>query len=287
MWQRFTEAARRVVFFAQEEAQRHGEGYVSTEHLLLGLCREEDSSAMRALQILGVTAATVREEVEKLIPTADVRPSQDMTLTPRAKRCIDLAFDESRSIGNNYLGTEHLLLGLLREGNGVAGRVLLGLGLELEALRKAVLKIQAAESSDAPPRSRPAQTFAPMHASLVSQFLNIRWRTFPLEVLALLLLADESPGIDRMLPATLVDLGTLTSDIEQALALAGKEVRKRQDPDQIGRVLQVAAREAGGQTIEPAHILLAIAQQPDNAISLSLERREVTVEQLRAALAER
>jgi ATP-dependent Clp protease ATP-binding subunit ClpC len=142
MWQRFTERARKVVFYAQEEAQKFGEGYVSTEHLLLGLVRESDSVAARVLEKLGVSLNRIRAEVEKQLPRGDARPSQDMTLTPRAKRVIDLAYDEARNLNNNYIGTEHLLLGLIREGDGLAGRVLAKLGVELEKARREVMALQ-------------------------------------------------------------------------------------------------------------------------------------------------
>src|SRR5436190_3177067 len=146
MWQRFTERARKVVFYAQEEAQKFGEGYVSTEHLLLGLVRESDSVAARVLEKLGVSLNRIRAEVEKQLPRGDARPSQDMTLTPRAKRVIDLAYDEARNLNNNYIGTEHLLLGLIREGDGLAGRVLAKLGVELEKARREVMALQDNET---------------------------------------------------------------------------------------------------------------------------------------------
>ncbi len=142
MWQRFTERARKVVFYAQEEAQKFGEGYVSTEHLLLGLVRESDSVAARVLDKLGVSLGRIRSEVEKQLPRGDARPSQDMTLTPRAKRVIDLAYDEARNLNNNSIGTAHLLLGLIREGDGLAGRVLAKLGVELERARREVMSLQ-------------------------------------------------------------------------------------------------------------------------------------------------
>jgi len=154
MWQRFTERARKVVFYAQEEAQKFGEGYVSTEHLLLGLVRESDSVAARVLEKLGVSLNRVRSEVEKQLPRGDARPSQDMTLTPRAKRVIDLAYDEARSLNNNYIGTEHLLLGLIREGDGLAGRVLAKLGVELDRARSEVMSLQDNESQSKPGSGR-------------------------------------------------------------------------------------------------------------------------------------
>jgi ATP-dependent Clp protease ATP-binding subunit ClpC len=147
MWQRFTERARRVVFFAQEEAGRLGENYVSTEHLLLGLVRENDSVAARILDRMGVSLGRIRSEIERQVTRGDGRLGQDMQLTPRAKRVIDLAYDEARQLNNNYIGTEHLLLGLIREGEGLAGRVLAKLGVDLERTRREVMALQDNDSS--------------------------------------------------------------------------------------------------------------------------------------------
>src|SRR5438105_1649902 len=147
MWQRFTERARRVVFCAQEEAGRLGENYVSTEHLLLGLVRENDSVAARILDRIGVSLGRIRSEIERQVTRGDGRLGQDMQLTPRAKRVIDLAYDEARQLNNNYIGTEHLLLGLIREGEGLAGRVLAKLGVDLERTRREVMALQDNDSS--------------------------------------------------------------------------------------------------------------------------------------------
>ncbi|MEI6915445.1 MAG: AAA family ATPase [Armatimonadota bacterium] len=154
MWQRFTERARRVVFFAQEEANRLGENYVSTEHLLLGLVRENDSVAARILDRLGVSLSRIRAEVERQVSRGDGRLGQDMQLTPRAKRVIDLAYDEARQLNNNYIGTEHLLLGLIREGDGLAGRVLQKLGVDLERTRREVLNLQDTDTALSTTRTR-------------------------------------------------------------------------------------------------------------------------------------
>src|SRR2546423_1231071 len=151
MWQRFTERARRVVFFVQEEAGRLGENYVSTEHLLLGLVRENDSVAARILDRLGVSLGRIRSEIERQVTRGDGRLGQDMQLTPRAKRVIDLAYDEARQLNNNYIGTEHLLLGLIREGEGLAGRVLAKLGVDLERTRREVMALQDNDSSSGGP----------------------------------------------------------------------------------------------------------------------------------------
>ena len=135
------------MFFAQEEAGRLGENYVSTEHLLLGLVRENDSVAARILDRLGVSLGRIRSEIERQVTRGDGRLGQDMQLTPRAKRVIDLAYDEARQLNNNYIGTEHLLLGLIREGEGLAGRVLAKLGVDLERTRREVMALQDNDSS--------------------------------------------------------------------------------------------------------------------------------------------
>jgi hypothetical protein len=146
MWQRFTERARRVVFFAQEEAARLGENYVGTEHLLLGLVREEDSVAGRLLHRLEISPGRIRSEIEKQVTRGSGNLGQDMQLTPRAKRVIDLAYEEARSLNNNYIGTEHLLLGLIGEEDGLGGKVLRDLGATLEQTRQEVRTMQEAEA---------------------------------------------------------------------------------------------------------------------------------------------
>lgn len=141
MWQRFSERARKTVFFAQQEAQNYGEGYVSTEHILLGLIRE-DCTAVRVLSRMNVSQDAVRSHLTKAMPKSREAQQNSMTLTPRAKRVIDLAYDEARNLNNNFIGTEHLMLGLLREGEGLAGKVLQKLGVELENARTEVRRTQ-------------------------------------------------------------------------------------------------------------------------------------------------
>jgi ATP-dependent Clp protease ATP-binding subunit ClpC len=154
MWQRFTERTRRVIFFAQEEAARLGENYVGTEHLLLGLVRESDSVAARILERLGVSLVRIRQEIERQVTRGDGRLGQEMQLTPRAKRVIDLAYEEARQLNNNYIGTEHLLLGLVRESEGIAGRVLARLGVDLERCRREVMALQEGEAAMTPTKTR-------------------------------------------------------------------------------------------------------------------------------------
>lgn len=144
MWQRFTDRARRVVQYAQEEAMRCGVNYIGTEHLLLGLVREGESVAARILERLGVSLGRVRAEVEKHVQRAPhpqrVSP-QEMTLTPRARRVLELAMDEARQMNHNYVGTEHILLGLIREREGLAAQILAKLGVDerdLERVRQQI-----------------------------------------------------------------------------------------------------------------------------------------------------
>lgn len=142
-WQRFTERARRAIFYAQEEAGLQGENYVSTEHLLLGLIREPNSVAARVLERLGVSLEQLRFELERHLHRGERKGVQETQLTPRAKRVIDLAYDEARLLGDSYIGTEHLLLGLIREGEGLAGRVLSQMGVDLERTRAELKKLRA------------------------------------------------------------------------------------------------------------------------------------------------
>lgn len=147
MWQRFTERTRRVIFFAQEEAARMSHNFVGTEHILLGLVREDDSLAARLLvRKLGVSLAAVRAETERRVSPGTDPPGREMQLTPRAKRVIDFAYEEARALNNNYIGSEHLLIGIVREDDGVAGEVLRKLGVTLEQTREAVRQHQNEES---------------------------------------------------------------------------------------------------------------------------------------------
>lgn len=143
MWQRFTERARRVIFFAQEEATSQGEGYVGTEHLLLGLIRESDSVAGRILDRLGIPVAQIRDDIARQVVRGRANLGQEMQLSPRGSRVIDLAYEESRNLDNKHIGTEHLLLALIREGDGLGARILTKLGATLERVRNEVARMQA------------------------------------------------------------------------------------------------------------------------------------------------
>ncbi len=138
---KFTERARRVLTLAQEEAQRFNHNYIGTEHLLLGLVREGDGIAARVLGNLGVQLPKVRSAVEFIIGRGESMIMGEIGLTPRAKKVIELAVDEARRLNHHYIGTEHLLLGLVREGEGIAAGVLESLGVSLEKVRAQVIQV--------------------------------------------------------------------------------------------------------------------------------------------------
>ncbi|SHM71023.1 ATP-dependent Clp protease ATP-binding subunit ClpC [Caldanaerovirga acetigignens] len=138
---KFTERAQKVIAFAQEEARRLNHNVVGTEHILLGLIREGEGVAAKALQNLGVELSKVREQVERMIGVGPFAVQGPIGYTPRAKRVLELALDESRRLKHNYVGTEHILLGLIREGEGVAAQVLANLGVSLERARNEVLTL--------------------------------------------------------------------------------------------------------------------------------------------------
>jgi len=141
MFERFTERARKVVFHAQKEAKQLKHNIVGTEHLLLGLIQEGEGVAGRALEELGINLEKVREEVIKIIGLGDQPFLGEVPFTPRAKRVLELAVDEARQLGHNYVGTEHILLGLIREGEGVAAQVLKNMGADMENARKQVMRL--------------------------------------------------------------------------------------------------------------------------------------------------
>jgi len=141
MWEPFTEHARRCVVLAQEEAKRLGSNYIGTEHILLGIISEGENLAAKALATLGVDLAKARAEADFLVGRGGQNVHQDMMVfTPRAKRIIELAFEEARQLNHNYIASEHLLLGLVREGEGTAARILTNLGVESGRLRVTILE---------------------------------------------------------------------------------------------------------------------------------------------------
>ena len=139
MFKRFTDRARRVVVLAQEEARMLNHNYVGTEHILLGLIHEGEGVAAKALESLGISLEAVRAQVEEIIGQGQQIPSGHIPFTPRAKKVMELSLREALQLGHDYIGTEHILLGLIREGDGVAAQVLIRLGADLERVRQQVI----------------------------------------------------------------------------------------------------------------------------------------------------
>jgi ATP-dependent Clp protease ATP-binding subunit ClpC len=141
MFERFTDRARRVVVLAQEEARMLNHNYIGTEHILLGLIHEGEGVAAKALESLGIALEGVRAQVEEIIGQGQQSPSGHIPFTPRAKKVLELSLREALQLGHNYIGTEHILLGLIREGEGVAAQVLVKLGADLNRVRQQVLQL--------------------------------------------------------------------------------------------------------------------------------------------------
>ncbi|MCY4458326.1 MAG: ATP-dependent Clp protease ATP-binding subunit, partial [Acidimicrobiaceae bacterium] len=141
MFERFTDRARRVVVLAQEEARLLNHNYIGTEHILLGLIHEGEGVAAKALESLGISLEAVRNKVQEIIGQGSSSPSGHIPFTPRAKKVLELSLREALQLGHNYIGTEHILLGLIREGEGVAAQVLVKLGAELSRVRQQVIKL--------------------------------------------------------------------------------------------------------------------------------------------------
>jgi Clp amino terminal domain, pathogenicity island component len=147
MFERFTDRARRVVVLAQEEARHLNHNYIGTEHILLGLIHEGEGVAARALGALEISLETVRAQVGEIIGRGSQAPTGHIPFTPRAKKVLELSLREALGLGHNYIGTEHILLGLIREGEGVAAQVLVKLGGSLDRVRQQVVQILGGASA--------------------------------------------------------------------------------------------------------------------------------------------
>ena len=150
MFERFTDRARRVVVLAQEEARMLNHNYIGTEHILLGLIHEGEGVAAKALESLGISLDAVRQQVEEIIGQGQQAPSGHIPFTPRAKKVLELSLREALQLGHGYVGTEHILLGLIREGDGVAAQVLVKLGADLDrVLQQVILPLYGHQGPDA------------------------------------------------------------------------------------------------------------------------------------------
>jgi ATP-dependent Clp protease ATP-binding subunit ClpC len=167
MFERFTDRARRVVVLAQEEARMLNHNYIGTEHILLGLIHEGEGVAAKALESLGISLEAVRQQVEEIIGQGQQAPSGHIPFTPRAKKVLELSLREALQLGHNYIGTEHILLGLIREGDGVAAQVLVKLGADLNRVRQQVIQLLHGYQGKEPTSAAAGSTEATPSTSLV------------------------------------------------------------------------------------------------------------------------
>ncbi|MFN8126183.1 MAG: ATP-dependent Clp protease ATP-binding subunit [Candidatus Nanopelagicales bacterium] len=170
MFERFTDRARRVVVLAQEEARMLNHNYIGTEHILLGLIHEGEGVAAKALESLGISLEAVRSQVEEIIGQGQQAPSGHIPFTPRAKKVLELSLREALQLGHNYIGTEHILLGLIREGEGVAAQVLVKLGADLSRVRQQVIQLLSGYQGKEPATAGGPQEGTPSGSLVLDQF---------------------------------------------------------------------------------------------------------------------
>ena len=170
MFERFTDRARRVVVLAQEEARMLNHHYIGTEHILLGLIHEGEGVAAKALESLGISLEAVRQQVEEIIGQGQQAPSGHIPFTPRAKKVLELSLREALQLGHNYIGTEHILLGLIREGEGVAAQVLVKLGADLNRVRQQVIQLLSGYQGKEPATAGGPAEGTPSSSLVLDQF---------------------------------------------------------------------------------------------------------------------
>ena len=249
MFERFTETARQVVVLAQEEARTLKHNYIGTEHLLLGLLREEEGLAARVLESLDITVERVRGQVVAIVGSGEEVTSGQIPFTPRAKKVLELALREALSLGHNYIGTEHILLGLVRENEGVAARILLDFDADSEKIRNEVIRMLSgpggrrggpgggAEEGEGEPSWKPALRWeaASIGWTPLGQELRVPLR---LERRALALLAESEvwrrPPLD----------GVRHELHEGELEITAPSLLDTLDPRELRRVLDEAVRGA-------------------------------------------
>jgi ATP-dependent Clp protease ATP-binding subunit ClpA len=325
VFERFTDRARRVVVLAQEESRLLNHDFIGTEHILLGLIHEGEGVAAQALGALGIRLEAVRAGVEETVGQGESTPSGHIPFTPRAKKVLELSLREALQFGHNYIGTEHLLLGLIREGEGVAATVLVGLGADLERVRTKVIEILSggqrpqsgvgrvatqATSAFELLRSVPVSETAPSGLDgLIVRRLTVRARRVLLlaesealrlghvrvgsEHLLLGLLAEGEGDAATALGGLGIDLDTVRARAEQTLGrrpLGGAAQVMFEDSalDALERALVEALSERR-EAIDAADLLRGLVQQAERGVGLmgaALQALGTSPEAVRAALAD-
>ena len=291
---KFTERARRVLSLAQEEAQRFQHNYIGTEHLLLGLVREGEGVAARVLNNLGIDLNKVRTTVEFIIGRGDRIILGEIGLTPRAKKVIELAVDEARRLNHSYIGTEHLLLGLVREGQGIASGVLESLGVNLERVRTQT--IQVLSQGEGAVAGVAAEKPTPRRAEALAKVLQLAQeeaRLFQHDHVGtehlLLGLLREGDGIAAKV---LRNLGVELDKLHTAVELISW--RGAHAPDGVIALNQLAVEVFEQATIEASHfghdyistehLLLRLTRIEESFAAAALQSIGISMEKVRTAV---
>jgi ATP-dependent Clp protease ATP-binding subunit ClpC len=265
MFERFTDRARRVVVLAQEEARMLNHNYIGTEHILLGLIHEGQGVAAKALESLGISFEAVRQQVEEIIGQGQQAPSGHIPFTPRAKTVLELSLRESLQLGHHYIGTEHILLGLLREGEGVAAQVLVKLGADLSRVRQQVVQLLQGH------QGKEAEGAAPQERGL------------PTEIAARLDALDSRLAAVEQRAGTGPDTGDLDQQIEQVL----RDRHAAVDAQEYERAASLRDREKDLLAQQASRQQQWATKHPD-LLSLAEKVRQLSgeIERLRALLRE-
>jgi ATP-dependent Clp protease ATP-binding subunit ClpC len=270
MFERFTDRTRRVVVLAQEEARMLNHNYIGTEHILLGLIREGDGYAARTLESLGISLDAVRQQVEEIIGRGQQAPSGHIPFTPRAKKVLELSLRESLQLGHNYIGTEHILLGLLREGDGVAAQVLVRLGADLNRVRQQVIQLlhgyqgQDVESAGPRPGGRAP---AGLPGDALARFDALDRRLTALE--RWVSMQPDLEDLDQEIAQVRRDKQDAAARQDSGTATALRDKEKQLLADRADREKEWAGSAAGRRTV-----------------ATELDRLNTELERLRAALRE-
>jgi ATP-dependent Clp protease ATP-binding subunit ClpA len=260
MFERFTNQARRVVVLAQEQSRDLNHNYIGTEHLVLGLLREGRGTGARALESLDVTLDAVRGEVETRVGRGTQQPSGHIPFTPRAKKALELSLRESLALGQNYIGTGHLLLGLIRKGDGVGVEILVGLGADLNVLRARIIELlpdDTEEGAESGPAVRVAPARAERQPGAIQGLLD--------SIDARLTMIERHLGITRSVPDELrtydrriakvvgaKEEAIERQEFERAAALRAEEKQLRSERARVQLELEEASlREAAQRESQP------------------------------------
>jgi hypothetical protein len=285
VFERFTDMARRVVVLAQDESRILNHGYIGTEHILLGLIREGEGVAAKALESLGISLEAVRSQVEEIIGQGQAAPTGHIPFTPRAKKVLELSLREALQLGHTYIGTEHILLGLIREGEGVAAQVLQKLGADFSRVRQQVIQLLQGYADKA--KGQPDEPNRPQDPLEVLQEAVRRARRA--QVLSeQLALASGDPSLtgvhflnalllNRRRMEALERLSERVEENEQSLDWTLTQARRARE------FAERLAAASGDPTVKPEEVLHGLLLNPILLVTLETYAREVEAKRLQGS----